>query len=429
MPWRAVVAGAALVLGIAATAPAMAQAPEPAGAAPESGARGRLQEIVARGVLRVGMTGDYTPFSYRRGHGDTFVGLDVELAGDLARSLGVSLQVVPTTWPSLMSDFTGGRFDVASGGVSVTLERQRRGLFSIPYLRDGKTPIVRCPDQSRFRELAQIDQPGVRLIVNPGGTNERFARAHAPHAQLIVDPDNVGIFDRIVVGDADLMITDSTEARLQQRLHPQLCAVHPEAPFDFSEKAFLLPQDPVFKAYVDQWLHMAIETGFLGRSIERWLAYPWNVEALRELVDARLLLAPDVARAKWTRHEAIEDVAREQAVIEAAGRQAAAFGLPRARVEAFFRAQVEASKTIQRALFARWTSQGQGGFADAPDLAAALRPQFDRLTPRLLRALADADAALRDAGRRGDVEAILQALRARDVDRDAAAQAIAPLLE
>ena len=208
---------------------------------PASAQTNRLDDILARGVLRVGTTGDYKPFSYRPNSSADFIGLDVELAGQLAKTLGVKLELVPTTWPSLMKDLGEDRFDIAMGGVSISLERQKKAQFSIPYLRDGKTPITRCENKDRFQTLAQIDQSGVRLIVNPGGTNERFARAHVKQASITVYPDNVTIFDQIVAGKADLMITDAIETRLQQKLKPALCALPPEAPFDFSEKAYLLP--------------------------------------------------------------------------------------------------------------------------------------------------------------------------------------------
>ena len=170
---------------------------------PSLGWADRRQEIVSRGILRVGTTGDYPPFSYRANATSPFVGLDIEMAGRLAAALGVQLELVPTSWPSLMKNFTAGNFDVAMSGVSITAERRTHGLFSLPYLRDGKTPITRCENQARFQTLAQIDRPGVRVVVNPGGTNERFARAHLRHATLIVWPDNTTIFDRIVQGEAD----------------------------------------------------------------------------------------------------------------------------------------------------------------------------------------------------------------------------------
>ncbi|MEI7432308.1 MAG: transporter substrate-binding domain-containing protein [Betaproteobacteria bacterium] len=236
----------------------------------------RLDEVITRGVLRVGTTGDYKPFSYRPSPSAAFIGLDVELAGQLAQALGVRLELVPTTWPTLMKDLADDRFDISMSGVSISLERQKKALYSIPYLKDGKTPITRCENKDRFQTLAQIDQPGTRLIVNPGGTNERFARANIKQASIEVYPDNVTIFAQIVSGKADLMITDAIETRLQQKLKPELCALHPEVPFDFSEKAYLLPRDLYWKAYVDQWLHQTVASGGFARLLEKWLAYPWE---------------------------------------------------------------------------------------------------------------------------------------------------------
>jgi len=388
---------------------------------------GRLDDIAARGVLRVGSTGDYKPFSYLQVDGE-FIGMDVELAGELARALGVRLQLVPTSWPTLMADLGADKFDLALSGVSVTAERQRQALFSVPYLHDGKTPITRCENVARFQTLAQVNRPEVRLIVNPGGTNERFARARAPLARLTVYPDNVTIFGQIVSGAADLMMTDAIETRLQQRLHPQLCAVHPEAPFDMADKAILLPRDTALKAYVDHWLQQRLDNGDVPKRLERWLAFPWGLEPLRQAIDQRLLLAQDVARAKWNAKAAIEDLPREEQVIAAAVRQGATLGLPEAWIRSVFRAQIEASKTVQRALYLRWQAEGVGRFDDAPDLANTIRPELDRLTTQLLRAMADNQALLHDSGRKDDVAVAMHALQARAVNPAAAEQALAPFL-
>jgi chorismate mutase-like protein len=421
------IAAFAIALGTAAMPAAHAAEALPGSAPAAIAPSNRLDEILARGVLRVGTTGDYKPFSYRVGTSDTFIGLDIALAADLAATLGVRLQVVPTTWAALMDDLDADRFDLALGGVSVSLERQKKAWFSIPYMRDGKTPIARCEDAPRYQTLADIDRPGVRLIVNPGGTNERFARAHAAHARLTVFADNVTIFDRILAGDADVMITDAVEARLQQRLHPRLCAIHPDAPFDFSEKAWLLPRDVVLKAYVDQWLHQAMASGALDRVDEQWLAWPWGVESLRALIDARLLLAPDVAQYKWNHHAPIEDLPREAQVIAALGHRAGDLGVPQAWAESFFRAQIEASKTAQNELFQGWDVTRHGRFPDAPDLAAVTRPKLDRLTEQLLRALAENWPVLSDPKRRDDVLRAMRPMRAEDVSAKAVAEAIAPL--
>ena len=422
-PLSALIAALAIALGVVTPPTATAAEARIAPATLSS----RLDEILARGVLRAGTTGDYRPFTYRASAGDDFIGLDIGLAADLAKSLGVRLQIVPTTWATMMGDLGDDRFDLALGGVSVSLERQKKAWFSIPYLRDGKTPIARCEDVQKYRTLADIDRPDVRLIVNPGGTNERFARAQAPHAKLTVFPDNVTIFDRIVAGEADVMITDAIEARLQQRLHPRLCAIHPEAPFDFSEKAVLLPRDAVLKAYVDQWLHQTIESGALARANEQWLDYPWGIESLRALIDARLLLAPDVARFKWNHHIPIEDLPREAQVIAALGHRADDLGVPQAWAERFFRAQIEASKAAQSELFQGWDAVRHGQFPDAPDLAAVTRPKLDQLTEQLLHALAENWPVLNDPKRHDDVLRAMHPMQSDAVSAKAVAEALAPL--
>jgi cyclohexadienyl dehydratase len=109
------------------------------------------------------------------------------------------------------------------------------------------------------------------VIVNPGGTNERFAKANIKNAEIKTYGDNATIFDEIAKGNADLMMTDASETRYQQKLHPGvLCAVHPEQPFDFAEKAYWLQRDAALKAFVDQWLHIAVEDGSFKKICAAW---------------------------------------------------------------------------------------------------------------------------------------------------------------
>jgi cyclohexadienyl dehydratase len=126
------------------------------------------------------------------------------------------------------------------------------GLFSDPVFSSGKTPITHCGDENKYETIAAIDQPGVHVIVNPRGTNERFDRAHLQKATIIQWSDNTTIFDALVEGKADLMITDAMETRVQAKLHRAvLCRVHPNAPLDHSELASLMPRDPIFATYVN----------------------------------------------------------------------------------------------------------------------------------------------------------------------------------
>ncbi len=229
----------------------------------------RLTQILESGKLRVGTTGDYAPFSYLKDR--AFLGIDVDMAQDLAQSLDVEVVFTQTSWPMLMEDLVAGKYDIAMSGVSRSLARQRKGYFSHNYHTGGKTPIIRCSDRDRFRSLSDIDRSGVRLIVNPGGTNERYVDGHIEHATKLVHADNRTIFEEIASGEADIMITDGIEVDLQTARNALLCAAMPGHFLTHLEKGYLMPRDTPLKEYVDLWLEQRIADGTVERLFSRHL--------------------------------------------------------------------------------------------------------------------------------------------------------------
>jgi cyclohexadienyl dehydratase len=230
----------------------------------------RLDQVMKTGKLRVCTPGDYKPFSLLRADG-AFEGLDVDLLQSAAKALGAELVFVKSTWPTLMKDFVE-KCDVGVGGISVSLDRQKSAFFSSAYMVNGKAPITRCENVAKFQTVAGIDKPEVTVIENPGGSNERFARANFKQAKIVIYNDNTSIFDEILNGHADVMISESVETLTQEKLRPGLCAVNPNSPLQYGEMAWLLPRgDAVFKAWIDQWLHLSKASGEYERVVARWL--------------------------------------------------------------------------------------------------------------------------------------------------------------
>jgi len=230
----------------------------------------RLDAVLKTGALRVCTPGDYKPFALAKGDAG-YEGIDVDLVQSMAKALGVEAKFVRTSWPKLMDDFVD-KCDLGVGGISITLDRQKRAFFSEPYMVNGKAPITRCENVQKFQTVADIDKPGVTVIENPGGSNERFARANFKQAKIVIFNDNTTIFDEILKGNADVMISESVETITQQKLRPGLCAVNPNRPLQYGEMGYLLPRgDIVFKAWVDQWLHLAKATGEYDRTVDGWL--------------------------------------------------------------------------------------------------------------------------------------------------------------
>jgi len=229
-----------------------------------------LADIRTRGALRVAHTNDYRPFSYRAADG-TPIGIDVDVAQRFATALGVRIEWVDTTWSSLAADLAARRFDVAMSGVSITTERARAGCFSAPYFTTGKTAMTRCAAARRFDSLATLDRPDVTIVVNRGGTNERFVADHLTHATVVVRDDNRAAIETLARGGADAMITDAIEARVESRDDPALCVAAPPTLFDDVRKAYYFDDDATWKVWIDAQLDALRRDGSLDAIVARYV--------------------------------------------------------------------------------------------------------------------------------------------------------------
>ncbi|WP_280151355.1 transporter substrate-binding domain-containing protein [Piscinibacter sp. XHJ-5] len=251
-------AAALLLAGACVAAPALAQTSS------------RLDDVMKAGKLRVCTPGDYRPFALAKPDG-SYEGIDIDLVQSAAKALGVQVEMVKTSWPKLMDDFLE-KCDVGVGGISVNTERAKRAGFSAAYMVNGKAPITKCENVAKYQTVADINKPSVTVITNPGGSNERFVRTYLPQAKVVVYDDNVTIFDEILKGRADVMISESVETVVQQKLRPGLCAVNPQRPLQYGEMGWLLPRgDTAMKAWMDTWLHLSKAGGEFDRTVDKWL--------------------------------------------------------------------------------------------------------------------------------------------------------------
>ena len=202
---------------------------------------GKVAQIVERGTLLVGTTGDYRPLSYKEADGN-YWGFGIEVAEKIAERIGVDIAFVQTSWPTLTADVLAEpqTFDLAIGGITITDARRETMLMSDGYLCNGKTILCRADEADRFQSLADIDRPEVRVMVNPGGLNEKFANENLTHAQIIIHQKNEEIPSLVAEGQADVMITEITEAPWYVQNDTRLAAPLLAAPFTHGEIGVLM---------------------------------------------------------------------------------------------------------------------------------------------------------------------------------------------
>ncbi|MER1994289.1 MAG: transporter substrate-binding domain-containing protein [Eubacteriales bacterium] len=238
----------------------------------DSAETGRLAEIRERGVLRVGTAGDYQPMSFLDPETNTYAGFDAELAEDLAASMGVEIEYVPTSWPTLMEDTRAGKFDLAICGITITDARREQALMSEGYLGNGKTVLCRAEDAGRYISLEAINRPEVRVMENPGGLNEKFAREYLPDATLMIHGVNQEIPGLVASGGADVMITEIMEAGYYVGQDNRLAAPLIFEPFTRGQLGVLMPKgsDDLLD-YVNAFLAAEKESGRIDELAEKYI--------------------------------------------------------------------------------------------------------------------------------------------------------------
>ncbi len=231
-----------------------------------------LERIREAGVLRVGTAGDYKPMSFLDPETGTYWGFDTELAEDLAAALGVRIEYVPTSWPTLMEDTLAGKFDLAICGITVTDARKEQALMSDGYLRNGKTVLCRAEDADRYTSLEAINRPEVRVMENPGGLNEKFARENLPDATLVIHDVNQEIPGLVASGEADVMITEVMEAGYYVGQDSRLAAPTIYEPFTNGQLGVLMPNGSEdLLAYVNGFLEEERANGRLNELAEKYI--------------------------------------------------------------------------------------------------------------------------------------------------------------
>ena len=235
---------------------------------------GHLEDIAARGTIRIGTTGDYIPMSYLNPQTGAYEGIDAELSQLIADSLGVKIEYVPTSWPTLTADTLAGKFDIALCGISRNYARAKTMAMSDAYGEGafGKTILCRKSDAQKYQSLADIDKPEVRVMINPGGTNEKFAHANLKKAKLIVHQENADIPRQVAEGNADIMITETVEAARYIELNDKLAAPLMKAPFTRHSCGILMQKgDQEFLNYINFVLAELKMDGTLAKLEKKYL--------------------------------------------------------------------------------------------------------------------------------------------------------------
>ncbi len=167
----------------------------------------RLEKIQQAGELRVCIWPEYFSISYRNPKSGELQGIDIDLAGELAKDLGVKPRFVPTHFGRFMDDIEADNCDIAMFGVGRTQSRMLRIDFSQPYLASGMYGLT-TKTHTHIDSWEEMDQPDNVICVQRGTYMESEMRRQLKRAELSVVEKPYEREIEVRSGRADVFITD-----------------------------------------------------------------------------------------------------------------------------------------------------------------------------------------------------------------------------
>ena len=172
----------------------------------DSADAGKIAEIQEKGQLVLGTASGYPPFEFvsMENNGDV-IGIDVELAQAIADKLGVELVVQDMPFGELIMNLNSGVCDIVIAGLPETPERAEMADFSMVYVNDEQTIIVRAEDADKYTSLE--DFAGKTVDVELGASSEAVARAELPGANVNALTLIADCFTELSQGKCDAVVT------------------------------------------------------------------------------------------------------------------------------------------------------------------------------------------------------------------------------
>jgi polar amino acid transport system substrate-binding protein len=140
-----------------------------------------LDDIIKSGTVRVGVNATLPPLGKYNDQNEV-VGLDVDYAAEIAKKLGVKLEVVPVGSPDRIPFVTSGRVDFVMGGMTRNSERAKVIDFTLPVYTEGLGVLT--TDGRTPKAWSDLNNPDVKLVQVRGTTPIDFIKQNLPQAQV-----------------------------------------------------------------------------------------------------------------------------------------------------------------------------------------------------------------------------------------------------
>jgi polar amino acid transport system substrate-binding protein len=228
-----------------------------------------LNQVLQRGVLRVGMEPGYMPFEMKDKKGN-IIGFDVDMAKAMAKAMGVELELVPTAWDGIIAALLTGKFDILMSGMTITQERNLKINFANPYISVGQTMIVN--KKHAGKTWKDLDKPEYTIATKLGVTGEIATRKMFKKAKIRTFETEADAAQEVLNGNADAFVYDKPYNAIffaQKKATGKI--VHFDNDLTYEPLGWAIRKgDPDFINWLNNFLNQAKHDGTYDRIYKKW---------------------------------------------------------------------------------------------------------------------------------------------------------------
>ncbi|MBF0168837.1 MAG: amino acid ABC transporter substrate-binding protein [Alphaproteobacteria bacterium] len=227
-----------------------------------------LDRVRRLSEVRVCIWPDYYSISYRNTRTGNLEGIDIDLAKEFAKDLGVAVRFVDSSFKALIEDLTADKCDISMHAVGITPLRQEKLDFTRPHLRSGILGVT-TKAHPTLKSWADVDQDGMVVVVATGTFMEPVMKDYLKKAKLISMDTPEAREQEVMSGRADVFMTDYPFSRKMLARHDWAKLVEPPQQLAPTSYAYAVNKgDPKWLEAVDAFVASAKKDGRLLKAAE-----------------------------------------------------------------------------------------------------------------------------------------------------------------
>lgn len=234
----------------------------------------RLDAVVKAKKIRVGMA-EFAPFVTKDPKTNQLEGFEVDVARTLAKELGVDMELVEATWPTLFAGLHANKYDIVMSGSKRTLRRALAVAFSDPYVSLTEVAMVRKRDN--IRSWADLDKKGATIASVLGGAAHLALTQDRPdvikNATVTPFKELALCGNAVIAGQATAWVEDVINISMFIKQHPEAGLQIIEVPFASHGEGngyAIAKGDPDFLNWLNIFVAKMQNTGAYAKLAEKW---------------------------------------------------------------------------------------------------------------------------------------------------------------